>query len=249
MGVDDNITLCRLPENLCQTYHMKPLRFYDIAKHAARTHAGKLVHISHQDKTRPLCHRFQQGMHQRDIHHRHLIHDNHIRLQRILLIALKSFTPVHAAVQFQHTVNRLRLKACCLTHPFCRAPGGSRQKNIHSFLFEITDNRVDGCRLSGSRSSGNHHQSIADCLPDCLRLQFIQLHSGIFLNGTNTALNLNLRYIIGYVQPPQHSRRIHFHIIKMGCIEITNFIHLFYHDLPPDGKVHIMFLYVFRFQS
>ena len=49
----------------------------------SRSHAWKLIHISHQDQSRPMQDRFQQRLQQKQVHHGHLVHYDHIRLQRL----------------------------------------------------------------------------------------------------------------------------------------------------------------------
>ena len=73
-------------------------------------------------------------MHQLNIYHGHLIDDDHISLQRILLIALKAAGDsgiIWRTIDLQQTVNRPRLPAGSLGHTFGRATGGGRQGDAH----------------------------------------------------------------------------------------------------------------------
>ena len=89
MGILDDIAFQCLSENLRQTYHLKTFRINDILQHIARSDTRQLVHIPYKDQ--PCAHGYglQKGIHQIDIHHRHLINNDHIRFQGIVLIALK----------------------------------------------------------------------------------------------------------------------------------------------------------------
>ena len=108
-------------------------------------------------------------MDQADIHHGHFIDDDHIRVQRIFLVPLKmhALQPVLAGIavvfrinhrrarKLQKSVDRLRLVSRRLRHTLRRTARRSSQKDIHVFLIEIMDDRIDGCRLTGSRTSGD----------------------------------------------------------------------------------------------
>ena len=50
VGIDDDITLGCLPENLCQPQYRKGLGTDDVFQHTARPHRGQLVHVTHHDE-------------------------------------------------------------------------------------------------------------------------------------------------------------------------------------------------------
>ena len=89
MGVDHNIALGCLAENISQLHHIEAAGIYDVPEHVARTNAWKLVHVPDQDQTGAHIDGPQQGMHQAYVHHRHLINDDYVRVQRIFLIPVK----------------------------------------------------------------------------------------------------------------------------------------------------------------
>ena len=80
VGIHHNITVRSLSENLLQLYHWKHSALYDIAQHISRSHAWQLVLIAYQYDPGSGCHSKKQGMHEKNIHHRHLINDDHIRI-------------------------------------------------------------------------------------------------------------------------------------------------------------------------
>ena len=53
MGVYDNVALGRLAEDFCEHHHRKFSRLDHIPQDISRPHAGKLVHIPHQDQPGP----------------------------------------------------------------------------------------------------------------------------------------------------------------------------------------------------
>ena len=89
MGIDHNVALGGLAEDVGQLHHIEAAGFNDIPQHISGANAGELVHIPHQDETGAHVHCPQQGMHQADVHHGHLIYDNDICIQRIFLISVK----------------------------------------------------------------------------------------------------------------------------------------------------------------
>src|SRR5699024_3620434 len=91
MSIDNNITLGSLTEDSGQAYHRKTFRTDQIPEYASRSNAWKLVLVSHKDQPRSRNQGTQQSMHQMDIHHRNLIDDHHIRLQRIGCVPLEMY--------------------------------------------------------------------------------------------------------------------------------------------------------------
>ena len=91
-------------------------------------------------------------------------------------------------------MNRLRLIACRLGHPFCCASGRSCQQDIHVALFKIPDDRVDRRRFSGTRTARDYQKSAVDRLNHRADLQFIQLDLFLFLDGCQTFPNLFFRF-------------------------------------------------------
>ena len=247
MRIDNDITAARLPENLGKFYRMKTPGFNDIPKDTSRSYTRKLVGITYQNQPRPRCDCFQQGIHERDIHHRHLIHNNRICLKRILLIALKSGAPsINAPVQFEHPVNRPRLKTGCLTHTLCRASGRCSQKNVHTLHFKIADDCIDRGCLTGSRSTCNNQQSIADSFLDRLHLMFVQIHFCLFFDFAYLRFDFNLRYIIAHIKLLQHGCRIGLHIIEAGRVDVRLLPLLLQHNLAVHRHIHVQVFYLLR---
>ena len=89
VGIDDNVTLGCLTEDPGQLHYIKGPGGDQVTQHIARTNTRKLVGIPHQDQAGSGVHCPKKCMHQINIHHGHLINDDSICIQRILLIALK----------------------------------------------------------------------------------------------------------------------------------------------------------------
>ena len=57
MGIDNNVTLGRLAEDLCKFYDRERLRRDHIPQNISRSDARKLVYIAHKDQPRSYIHR------------------------------------------------------------------------------------------------------------------------------------------------------------------------------------------------
>ena len=107
MSVRNDPARLRLPEDPCQADDRKSLRVDQIPKNIAGTDARKLINIADQDQSHGIGHRFQEVIHQHNIDHGTLVHDQHIALKGIFFISLIAFRHFH----FQKTVNGLCLPA------------------------------------------------------------------------------------------------------------------------------------------
>ena len=90
--------------------------FYDVPKHVSCAHRRKLIRIAHHQKAGAWPHRTQQRMHERHIHHGHFIHNDKIRLDRVLFIPQEALT---AVAIFQQTMDGARGNTRRLRHAFC----------------------------------------------------------------------------------------------------------------------------------
>ena len=121
-----------------------------IAQHIARAHAGKLIDIADQEKVRRWVHRLEQVVGQQQVEHAGLVHDEHIHVQRILVIVLEPL-PRNKA---QQPVNGLRRASGGLGQPL-GGPTGRRGKGISALEpLQDFDDRAHGRRLARARAAG-----------------------------------------------------------------------------------------------
>ena len=200
-------------------------------------------------------------MDQADIHHGHFIDDDHIRVQRIFLVPFKmhALQPVLAGIavvflinrrsarKLQKSVDRLRLVSCRLRHALrCAARRGS-QKNIHIFLLEIMDDRIDGGRLTRSRTSGDDKETIAHSLQNCLLLKLVQLDLLRLRDLFQALFHVVLIDLRVEIQIMQHSRRIEFHIVELRRVDDPFPILFLHHQLLLHLEIHQMLFHMLRF--
>lgn len=76
------------------------------------SHTRQLVNVAHQHQAHVLRNRLHQIIHQDDVYHRTLIHDQRITLQRVLLVALVSVL----RIKLQQPVDGLGFHARGLAH-------------------------------------------------------------------------------------------------------------------------------------
>ncbi|MBA7617199.1 hypothetical protein ES703_24511 [subsurface metagenome] len=101
--------------------------------------------------------------HQRQIHHRELIDDQHISCQRIILAAPEDS---HLRIIFQCSVNRFRFSLCRFRQPLGCSTSGSGQNDLLSPSVEDIHNGFDYGRFSGSGSSGDDQEFLSETLFD-----------------------------------------------------------------------------------
>ena len=141
-------------------------------------------------------------MHQRKIHHRHLIYYDHICFQWVIPVPAEAvflFFILRVTADFQQTVYRLCFISGCLRHTLCCSSGRCCQQNIRSVTFKIMDHGIDCRCLTGSRSSGQHKYSMTYRLNNRFPLFLIQRQIHIFLNLCQSVQYSCLTHIIGYI--------------------------------------------------
>ncbi len=241
MCIYDNVALACLPENLFQHHHMVCAGCDQVLQNAARTHAGQLMDVTHQNQPRSHADCPKQGVHQVNIHHGHLINNNQVCLQRIFFIPLKScLIPVlcRRPRQLQKPVDRQRLIPCRFRHPLCRTPGRRRQKNLHVFRFKITDDRIDGRGLSGSRTSGNDQKPVLHGLHHRTPLDRIQTDPGLFFHLLKLSEDLFFFNPALQLQVMEHLCRIQLHVIIPAVKHHRPLRIFFYDQFPVHAEIH-----------
>ena len=239
VGVDDDIRAFRLTENPVQPHAGKGLRGDDVLQHRARTHGRKLVHIAHEDQPRTDRHGGQQGMHQKDIHHRHLVDDNDVRLERIRLIAVKGHAfrrILRRRSHLQHPVNRRRLVPGSLRHALRRASCGRRQQDGSPFSPKVADQLVDRGRLAGTRPAGQHQHAVHRCADHRLPLALVQHDPAVLFQR----VHILLRRLPGdagrLAEIQQHPRAAELQMIIAPRVDDWLPVILLPHDLPLEAE-------------
>ena len=227
MGVHDDVGFRRLAVDAVQPHHIEAAAAYHVPQHIARTHARQLVRISHQDQVGADAHRLQQGVHQTDVHHAHLIDDHAVRLQRHLFIPFEVHAaPVAAVLLFigrcagdlQQTVDRLRVASRGLRHPLRCPSRGRRQQDLRPLALKIADDGIDRRGLSCPGTAGDDEEPRPGGFDDGPPLQFVKLDAVRFFHRAEHGQDPLLRLIGTDIQIVQHGCDVQFHIIKGGRV-------------------------------
>ena len=114
MGTHDDAAGLCLPEDTGQPDDRNLFGIDDVTKHVPGTHTGKLVDVAHQYKAHIRRQSFHQVVHQDDVYHGTLVHNERISFQRVFVIALVTIF----RVVFQKPVDGLCFHTCRLAHSF-----------------------------------------------------------------------------------------------------------------------------------
>ena len=107
----DSAALC-LTEDACQTDDRYLAAVNDIPEHITCSNARQLVDVSDHDQPHGHRQSFHEVVHQDNVNHRALIHNQNISFQRVLIVTLISVL----RIEFQKTMNGLGFHSCGFTH-------------------------------------------------------------------------------------------------------------------------------------
>ena len=165
----DEAALC-LSEDLVQADGRHAAGVDDLAEDVARTYAGQLVGIAYHNNTAGVAQRRNERLKQLDVHHAHLVQNDHVTLEQIFVVVDKAD---HAAgvVHLQQTVDGAGLAASQLAEPLGSASGGGTKGYPLGLIFQQLQNGVDGGGLAGAGAAGEHKAVLRHSLADGFPLQ------------------------------------------------------------------------------
>ena len=200
--VHDDVALLSLPEDFLECNTAESFRFHHILQHTSRPHTGKLVNISHHNQPCSRANRIQQGMKEKQIHHRHFIDDNYIRLQRMINILLKPpFLPCTFTILLWSVPHRLIPKQTmdghglvpgCFRHALRRAAGGCCEQHRFHIGKEQANDGVDRRCFACTGAAADQQNASAGGKPDRFFLQIIQCYVLVLLDMPNPEIQLLL---------------------------------------------------------
>ena len=165
----DEAALC-LPEDLVQADGGHAAGANDLAEDVARTYTGQLVGIAYHNNTAGVAQRRNKRLKQLDIHHAHLVQNDHVTLEQVFVVMDKAD---HAAgvVHLQQAVDGAGLAAGQLAEPLGGASGGRAQGYPLGLIFQQLQNSVDSGGLAGAGAAGEHKAVFCHGLADGFPLQ------------------------------------------------------------------------------
>ena len=148
----DAAGLC-LTENAGQPDDRNLFTLNDVAQHVAGTYTRQLVDVAHEDHAHGRGDGLHQVVHQDDVNHRTLVHNQCVPFQGILIVPLVAVF----RIELQQPVNGLGLHAGGFAHTFGCPPRRSRQQNAESHMLQSRNDTLRSGRLTGTRSTRQYH--------------------------------------------------------------------------------------------
>ena len=224
--IHNNVRFRRLAEDLHETDCREDIRLKHIPQNRTGSYGGQLVHIPDKDQSRPDRNRRQERVHQGNVHHRHLIDDNDVRLQRVCLVPLKAdIFPkfLRGGADFEQPVDRRSFVSRCLCHPLGGTSRRCRQADRQIFGLKVAEHLVNGRGLAGPRPARQNEKPVlrrAHKRPPLLLGQFDRFSGLRGQHMFNAALNILL--FVGEhadIEVCQHLRCGKLHIIKTRQVD------------------------------
>ena len=235
--VHDDVALLCLPENRLQRNHRNRPGFNHILQHRPRSHARQLVGVPRHYQMGADRHSLQQRMEKIEIYHRHLIHDDHVLLQRFVLVPSELQSSIRVPRYLKQPVNGLRLPPGRFGHSLGRPAGRRRQGNRQPLILKYGNHRIDGCRFSGSGAAGQNQKPAAIRLQDCLHLLCVQFGSRRLLGCKNTRADSVRIPLRADIQVVQHLRAAKLRHVNSRSVDPHLAFFLPDHQLPFYRKV------------
>ena len=170
VGVLHDEALGRLPEDLVEADRGHQPRADDLAEDVARADAGQLVGVAHHDDAAAVPQGRDEGLKQPDVHHAHLVEDDHIAFEEVLVVVDEAD---HAAgvVHLQQTVDGGGLAARQLAQALGGPARGGAEGHPLGLIFQKLQDGVDGGGLAGAGAAGEDKAVLGHGLADGFPLQ------------------------------------------------------------------------------
>ena len=155
MGVGDDAALGSLAEDLREPDDGEPPAVQTVTKHVAAANRRELIRVAHKQQPGPARDSVQQGVHQRNVHHAHLIYDDQIEDERIVPVADEALL----GVVFEEPVDGLGIGARSLCHALGGPARGCGQSECQAHAGEGMGDAADDGGLACARAAGNDHDA------------------------------------------------------------------------------------------
>ena len=118
-------------------------------------------------------------MHQGHVHHGGLVDDQQLAVERVLGITLEAAA---LGIDFEQSVNGLRLKACSLRHALGGAACRRTEQKVDALCGEDTQDGIDDGGLAHTGAAGDDQKLCHERKPDRLSLARRKAEAGLLLD-------------------------------------------------------------------
>ncbi len=152
-----------LAEYLRQSHARHGLGAYDILQYCTRTDRWQLVGITDEYQMAAIRYGRQQAVHEHDIHHRHLIDDDDIGIERLIRIAPENqrATGITGALRLKQAMHGDGLTTRRLREAFGRPARRRREQYLESALLQYIEHAPHDGRLACAWSARQHEYAMS----------------------------------------------------------------------------------------
>ena len=173
VGVHDDEALPGLPENFRQADGRDDAAADEVGKQVARADARQLVRVADEHKAGLLRQRLEQTVHEQHVDHGHLVHDDGVAFQRLVLIAGEEHLAVFGRdLRLEQAMDGRGVAAGQLGQTLGGAPGRRGQQRFAAKLGKQGEDAGQHRRLAGAGAARQDHDAALGCHADGIALAF-----------------------------------------------------------------------------
>jgi hypothetical protein len=189
VGVDDDPGAERLAEDLGQAHGRHRGGADQVGEHRAGADRGQLVDVPDDQESGSVRDRAQELVHQHRVHHRRLVDDQELGLQRVLGIALEA---EGLGVELKQAMHRLGLDAGGLGQALGGAAGGRGQQDLDPLGCQDAQQAVDQGGLADPGTAGDDGHLVGEHGRDRVALGGREREPGLRLDPGEGLLRIDV---------------------------------------------------------
>ena len=222
MCIEDDRARIVLTEDLGQTDARNDTRAQDVLEHGTRTDGRELIHIADENEMCPREDGGEEMLHEHDVHHGNLVHNDDICLELRLRVACKAHLAVLPALCFEHAVYGRSGIARRLRETLCRASRRGGKQDLKPLRPEDVDHAAHDGRLARARASCQNENTVFESSNDRLTLRCSEADTMLRLPRRNEGSGIvNVDVIRLSLQHPQQPRRLRLRLVELRCVDET----------------------------
>ena len=215
VGVHDDAARLGLAEDPREPDDGKTAGVDHIPQDISRAHAGELVHISDQDQPHAVRDGSHQTVHQHDVDHGALVHDQDVSLQRVFFVPLVAV----GRLDFQQAVDGFGLHARGLGQALRGPPGRGGEQDSRSRSAKRRDDAEGGGRLACAGTPSEDEDLAFDGRQNRPDLDLVIVHARGGLDPPLKAFRANGHGALAAEKLPEPPGRARFGMIEGGKVD------------------------------